>query len=120
MAWTFTHAAASAILRENVLKQPVRLIGVSVSSLERNVVQMPLFVEERKKELSCRGHGTKSTIASASDGDSAFRRRSYRSVDGRKCRNLSYQPAMSTCLSSPRLILSVKNMQIMFTCLSKE
>jgi DNA polymerase IV len=45
------HAAASAILHEVALEQPVRLIGVSVSGLERNLVQMPLFAEERKREF---------------------------------------------------------------------
>ena len=45
------HATASTILHEIVLEQPVRLIGVSVSDLERNLVQMPLFFEERKREF---------------------------------------------------------------------
>jgi DNA polymerase-4 len=29
----------------------VRLVGVSVSSLERKVVQIPLFVDERKRKF---------------------------------------------------------------------
>ncbi len=45
------HAVAVAILHETVLEQPVRLIGVSVSDLERNVVQVPLFAEERKRSF---------------------------------------------------------------------
>jgi DNA polymerase-4 len=43
------HAAAVGILREVQLLQPVRLIGVSVSGLERDVLQMPLFAFEQKK-----------------------------------------------------------------------
>jgi DNA polymerase-4 len=43
------YTAAVAILHEIVLEQPVRLIGVSVSGLERNVVQLPLFAEEKRK-----------------------------------------------------------------------
>ena len=43
------YAAALGILREMQLLQPVRLIGVSVSSLERDVLQMPLFAFEQKK-----------------------------------------------------------------------
>jgi DNA polymerase-4 len=43
------HAAAIGILRDLQLLQPVRLIGVSVSSLERDVLQMPLFAFEQKK-----------------------------------------------------------------------
>ncbi len=45
------YAAAQGILRETELLQPVRLVGVSVSSLERKVVQMPLFVDERKRKF---------------------------------------------------------------------
>ena len=45
------YAAAAALLREIPLEQPVRLVGVSVSSLERNVEQMPLFAEERKRKF---------------------------------------------------------------------
>ncbi len=45
------HAAAVGILREIPLTQAVRLIGVSVSRLERNVAQMPLFCDERKKSF---------------------------------------------------------------------
>jgi DNA polymerase-4 len=45
------YAAAQSILRETGLLQPVRLVGVSVSSLERKVVQIPLFVDERKRKF---------------------------------------------------------------------
>jgi DNA polymerase-4 len=45
------YAAAAHILRELNLTQAVRLVGVSVSSLERNMEQMPLFVEERKRKF---------------------------------------------------------------------
>jgi DNA polymerase-4 len=45
------YAAAQGILRETGLLQPVRLVGVSVSSLERKVVQIPLFVDERKRKF---------------------------------------------------------------------
>ncbi len=45
------YAAAAAILRELDLRQAVRLVGVSVSSLERNVEQMPLFADERKRKF---------------------------------------------------------------------
>jgi DNA polymerase-4 len=45
------HAAAVGILHEIKLEQPVRLIGVSVSSLERNFSQMPLFAQERKRKF---------------------------------------------------------------------
>jgi DNA polymerase-4 len=43
------YAAAMSIFRHIGLTQPVRLVGVSVSSLERNVAQVPLFEEERKR-----------------------------------------------------------------------
>jgi DNA polymerase-4 len=43
------HAAAIGILRDLQLLQPVRLIGVSVSSLERDVLQMPLFDFEQRR-----------------------------------------------------------------------
>lgn len=43
------HSAAVGILHEIPISQPVRLIGVSVSTLERNAAQMPLFSDERKK-----------------------------------------------------------------------
>jgi DNA polymerase-4 len=43
------YAAAACILQEMRIEQPIRLIGVSVSTLERNAAQMPLFNEERKK-----------------------------------------------------------------------
>jgi DNA polymerase-4 len=45
------HAIASTILHETLLEQPVRLVGVSVSDLERDLVQMPLFAEERTREF---------------------------------------------------------------------
>jgi DNA polymerase-4 len=45
------YAAAVGLLREVQLRQAVRLVGVSVSSLERNVTQMPLFTEERKRKF---------------------------------------------------------------------
>ena len=45
------YAAAARILRELNLMQAVRLVGVSVSSLERNMEQMPLFAEERKRKF---------------------------------------------------------------------
>lgn len=43
------YAAAREILREIRITQPVRLVGVSVSSLEKNAIQMLLFDEGRKK-----------------------------------------------------------------------
>lgn len=43
------YAAAVALLREIRLKEAVRLVGVSISSLERNMRQVPLFVEDRKQ-----------------------------------------------------------------------
>jgi DNA polymerase-4 len=43
------YAAVAGLLREQPLQQPVRLVGVSMSGLERNAVQMPLFTEERKR-----------------------------------------------------------------------
>lgn len=45
------YSAAAGILREIPLTHPVRLLGVAVSSLERNVSQMPLFNEERRKSF---------------------------------------------------------------------
>ena len=45
------YAAATAILRETPLEQAVRLVGISVSVLERNVMQMPLFAFERKRRF---------------------------------------------------------------------
>ena len=45
------HAAAVGLLREVRLRQAVRLVGVSVSGLERNASQMPLFTEERKRKF---------------------------------------------------------------------
>jgi len=46
------YAAAMNILREVRLLQPIRLVGVSVSSLELNMVQMPLFEDERKRKFT--------------------------------------------------------------------
>ncbi len=47
------HAAAVSILRDIKLRQPVRLIGVSLSGLERDVLQMPLFAfEQRRTDLA--------------------------------------------------------------------
>lgn len=45
------HAAAGSIFREIELAQPVRLIGVSVSGLERYGAQVPLFAFERRKSF---------------------------------------------------------------------
>jgi len=45
-------AAASAILERISLEQPIRLIGVSVSGLAKQMLQVPLFVEERKKKFT--------------------------------------------------------------------
>ncbi len=45
------YAAAVGLLREMPLRQAVRLVGVSVSGLERNIVQVPLFTEERNRKL---------------------------------------------------------------------
>ncbi len=43
------YAAVLGIFAEIALRQPVRLVGVSVSDLERNVKQMPLFEDELKR-----------------------------------------------------------------------
>lgn len=43
------HAAASAIFQDIELLQPVRLVGVSVSSLSSNGRQVPLFEDERRR-----------------------------------------------------------------------
>ncbi len=43
------YAAATGLLRELPLHQAIRLVGVSMSGLERNAAQMPLFTEERKR-----------------------------------------------------------------------
>ncbi len=45
------YAAAACILREIRMTQPVRLVGVTVSGLERNAPQMPLFEHETKKDV---------------------------------------------------------------------
>ena len=46
------YAAAMNILREVELLQPIRLVGVSVSSLEQDLVQIPLFEDERKRKFT--------------------------------------------------------------------
>jgi DNA polymerase-4 len=46
------YTAARGILQEIELLQPVRLVGVSVSSLERNMVQIPLFMDEQKRKFA--------------------------------------------------------------------
>ncbi len=43
------YAAARSLLHAQRLDQPLRLVGVSVSGLTRNFVQMPLFADERKR-----------------------------------------------------------------------
>jgi DNA polymerase-4 len=45
------YAAAADILRDIPFSQPIRLVGVSVSGLERDVVQLPLFEDERKRKF---------------------------------------------------------------------
>jgi DNA polymerase-4 len=45
-------AAASAILESLSLEQPVRLVGVSVSGLQRQMAQVPLFTDERKRKFT--------------------------------------------------------------------
>ncbi|HTG01012.1 MAG TPA: DNA polymerase IV [Nitrospirota bacterium] len=45
------HAAARELLHSIPLAGPVRLVGVSVSQLEKNYSQMPLFGEERKRRF---------------------------------------------------------------------
>jgi DNA polymerase-4 len=44
------YAAALRLLRETRLLQPLRLVGVSISSLERMMAEIPLFVDERKRK----------------------------------------------------------------------
>jgi DNA polymerase-4 len=46
------YAAASGILRELPLEHPVRLIGVSVANLERDVLQIPLFNHDHKRRCT--------------------------------------------------------------------
>jgi hypothetical protein len=46
------HAAVVGLLHEVRLRQAVRLVGVSVSGLERNAAQMPLFTEERNEFIA--------------------------------------------------------------------
>ncbi|MFA5073333.1 MAG: DNA polymerase IV [Nitrospirota bacterium] len=43
------YAGAAALFQEIQLQQPIRLVGVSVSGLEQNGVQMPLFEKDRKR-----------------------------------------------------------------------
>jgi DNA polymerase IV len=45
------HATAVALLHEIQPTQAIRLVGVSVSGLERNAAQMPLFEEGRKRKF---------------------------------------------------------------------
>ncbi len=45
------YTAAAAILRETPLSQPVRLVGVSMSGLEKNASQIPLFADEKKRSF---------------------------------------------------------------------
>lgn len=46
------HAATVGILREVALQQPIRLVGVSVSHLEKNAPQMALFDDDRKRKTT--------------------------------------------------------------------
>ena len=46
------YAAVRGILRGIRLAQPVRLVGISVSSLEKNIAQMPLFDDEHKRKFT--------------------------------------------------------------------
>jgi DNA polymerase-4 len=46
------HAATVGILREVDLQQPIRLVGVSVSHLEKNALQMALFDDDRKRKTT--------------------------------------------------------------------
>ncbi len=52
------YAAALGIFRSIKLRQPVRLVGISVSGLERNSVQVPLFEEERKRKFAAEAMDT--------------------------------------------------------------
>jgi len=45
------YAAALSIFHDVKLEQPVRLVGVSVSGLERTVTQIPLFEDERRRSF---------------------------------------------------------------------
>jgi DNA polymerase-4 len=45
-------ASASAILARISLDQPIRLVGVSVSGLEKQMSQVPLFTDERKRKFT--------------------------------------------------------------------
>jgi DNA polymerase-4 len=45
------YAAVRGLIRELRLAQPIRLVGVSVSGLEKNHSQMPLFEDERKRKF---------------------------------------------------------------------
>jgi len=46
------YAVASSILTKISLDQAIRLVGVSVSSLEKQMSQVPLFMEERKRKFT--------------------------------------------------------------------
>lgn len=45
------HAAAVALFHEIKVDQPIRLVGVSVSGLEKHAAQVPLFEDERKRKF---------------------------------------------------------------------
>jgi DNA polymerase IV len=45
------YAAVLSIFRSIRLQQPVRLVGVSVSHLEHDITQIPLFADERKRKF---------------------------------------------------------------------
>lgn len=45
------HAAAMGIFRGIELTQPVRLVGVGVSGLERHAAQVPLFEDDRRRSF---------------------------------------------------------------------
>lgn len=45
------YAAATGLLQETPLLQPIRLVGVSVSGLEQNAAQLPLFEDERRRKF---------------------------------------------------------------------
>jgi DNA polymerase-4 len=46
------YTAGASILERLTLEQPVRLVGVSVSSLQREMDQVPLFTDERKRKVT--------------------------------------------------------------------
>ena len=45
------YEAAVSVLRLVRITQPIRLVGVSVSGLERDMAQMPLFEDERRRKF---------------------------------------------------------------------